>query len=105
MVTINVVTREAETLTISGQAGRRLMEVLRDEGLGVEGTCGGACSCGTCHVYVANGARLDPPGEDESDMIAALGDVGDVRETSRLSCQIILGDSLDGLEVEIAPAF
>jgi 2Fe-2S ferredoxin len=45
-------------------------------------------------------ARLPPPMSDESDM---LGDLNDRRENSRLSCQIVLQDSLSGLRVTIAP--
>ena len=69
---------------------------------GIEGDCGGACACGTCHVYVEDGwfERLPPMDELEQ---AMLDFAFDVHETSRLSCQIKVGDSLDGLVVRIPP--
>ena len=65
---------------------------------GIEGDCGGACACATCHVYVEEGwfQRLPPMDELERDM---LDFAFDVKETSRLSCQIKVNDNLDGLVV------
>jgi len=86
---------------IEGLEGWRVMEVIRDWGLNIKAECGGACSCATCHVYVAPewfdkvGTRSD----DEEDL---LDTVGDVRATSRLSCQILMSDELDGLKVTLA---
>lgn len=65
---------------------------------GIDGDCGGFCACGTCHVYVEDGwyDRLPPMDELERDMLAFAIDV---RENSRLGCQIKLDDSLAGLVV------
>jgi len=86
---------------IEGKSGWTLMEVIRDAGLPIKAECGGACACATCHVYVdddwmdASGERS----EEEEDMIdLAL----EVEDTSRLSCQIEMSDSLDGLKVRLA---
>ena len=62
--------------------------------------CGGACACATCHIYVREdwlektGARE----EMEEDM---LDFAYDVRDNSRLSCQIKISDALDGLTVDV----
>lgn len=84
---------------------RPLMEVLRDANLGVQGTCGGACSCGTCHVYITGkGADTLPPrSEDEQMMLEAIADLVEVRPTSRLSCQLLADASFEGLDIEIGP--
>ena len=80
------------------------MEPLRDAGL-IDATCGGAASCGTCHVFVgekwlaATGERT----EDEGYMLEALEEVIEVKSCSRLACQISISDALDGIELEIAP--
>ena len=65
---------------------------------GIDGDCGGACACGTCHVYVdeAQIGRLPPMEELERDM---LDFAFDVRPNSRLACQIKVNDSLEGLIV------
>ena len=67
---------------------------------GVDGDCGGACACATCHVYVEGGwfERLAPMDELEHDMLDFAYDVG---PTSRLSCQIRIDDRLEGLVVRI----
>lgn len=83
--------------------GWRAMEVIRDWGLNIKAECGGACSCATCHVYVDEAwlDKLNPPTDEEEDM---LDTVGDVEDNSRLSCQILMSDDLDGLKVTIAPS-
>lgn len=65
---------------------------------GIDGDCGGACACATCHVYVENGwiERLTPMNELERDM---LDFAFDVKENSRLSCQIKVSPELEGLVV------
>jgi len=69
---------------------------------GIEGDCGGACACATCHVYVEGGwyERLPQPEELEQEM---LDFAFDVQANSRLSCQIKVDDSLDGLIVRTPP--
>ena len=69
---------------------------------GIEGDCGGACACATCHVYVEGGwyERLPQPEELEQEM---LDFAFDVKGNSRLSCQIKVDDSLDGLIVRTPP--
>ena len=79
-----------------------LMEVLRDNGYDIEASCGGCCACATCHVYINEKwtNKLNNMDDDEESM---LDQAFDVKNNSRLSCQINLSEELDGLEVEIAP--
>ena len=83
--------------------GWRVMEILRDHGVGIDGLCGGACSCATCHVIVAPewAGRLHAPRADEIDK---LDDLPLIEATSRLSCQIIWEDALDGLALHLPEA-
>ena len=77
-----------------------LMELARDNGLDVEGACEGAMACSTCHVIVASEwfERLEEASEDEEDMLdLAFG----LTRTSRLGCQIIITEALDGLIVNL----
>jgi 2Fe-2S ferredoxin len=103
MPRVLLTTREGVEIKIEGQSGLSLMEVIRDAGIDeVLALCGGCCSCATCHVYVEPtfAERLPPIGEDENDLL----DSSDNRQQeSRLSCQILLGDSLDMMRVTIAP--
>jgi len=67
---------------------------------GIEAECGGACACATCHVYVEEEWRekTGEPSPMEEDM---LDFAFDVREESRLSCQIKVTEDLDGLVVRV----
>ena len=69
---------------------------------GIDALCGGMMQCGTCHCYIAPEwqDRVGPPSDDERAMLEALDGV-ELREGSRLSCQIQLSEDLDGLVVEI----
>ena len=79
-----------------------LMEILRDNGYDIEASCGGCCACATCHVYIDEKwkNKLKSIDDDEESM---LDQAFDVKNNSRLSCQIELSEELDGLEIEIAP--
>ena len=81
--------------------GWRIMEILRDFGLPVKAECGGCCCCATCHVYVDEEwlHKIPPMRVEEEEMLDMAFDVHD---NSRLSCQIILDESLDGLKVTLA---
>lgn len=67
---------------------------------GVIAECGGACSCATCHVYV-DGAWVDKLNQKSEDENAMLEAVCEPRPNSRLSCQIKMTESLDGLVVRL----
>lgn len=105
MAAVRVKDRDGSERTLDATTGIALMETLRDGGTGIDGTCGGAMSCGTCHVYVSEAwaARLPPKSEDEQAMLDAIGELVPVKPSSRLSCQLPMSDELDGIEVEIAP--
>ncbi|MDD9900944.1 MAG: 2Fe-2S iron-sulfur cluster-binding protein [Alphaproteobacteria bacterium] len=104
---IVVTDRNRNKHTLDALDGWRVMEIIRDYGmrdaaLGLKAECGGALSCATCHVYV--GAKwqekLPPATDEEQDMLDAAFEVED---NSRLSCQILMNDDLDGLEITLAP--
>lgn len=82
--------------------GRSVMQGAIQNGVrGIEAECGGVLSCATCHVYVDPdwADRLDPPSEDEEDMLSNTA--AERRPGSRLSCQIEVTDDLNGLRVQI----
>ncbi|MFC9835536.1 2Fe-2S iron-sulfur cluster-binding protein [Rhodococcus sp. NPDC127530] len=86
--------------------GQSLMEVAVNSDVpGIDAECGGEMSCGTCHVYVNEEWRSQISGQsaDEEEAITCLV-VGEVRENSRLACQIDLETGVDGLSVTIPPA-
>jgi len=105
MAAVRVIGRDGAERTIEALEGCALMESLRDADTGIEGTCGGACSCGSCHIYVdaAWADQLPPKTEDEQMMLDAIGDLVPLKPGSRLSCQITINAKLAGITVVVAP--
>ena len=79
--------------------GTSIMQAAVSNGVrGIVGECGGQLMCATCHVYVeAGGEELPPQTEDEHDMLELAA--SPVDERSRLSCQLIAGDSIPCVRV------
>ncbi len=103
MPRLTIVTRDGAERTVEARAGWSVMENIRDHGFDeLLALCGGCCSCATCHVHVDPEwmARVGAAKADEDDIL----DTSDhKRAGSRLSCQILFRDELDGLRVTIAP--
>ena len=103
MVTFSVITRAGETVSLQGEADVSVMENIKEGGVDeLLALCGGCLSCATCHVFVDEAFidRLPPMAEDEDEL---LNSSDSRRSNSRLSCQIELTASLEGLSVTIAP--
>jgi len=86
---------------VEAEIGQTVMEVaIKNNIPGIEAECGGACACATCHVYVDEAwrAATGEPEEMEEDM---LDFAFDIRDSSRLSCQIKMTEELDGLVVRV----
>ncbi|RUN78356.1 2Fe-2S iron-sulfur cluster binding domain-containing protein [Sphingomonas sp. TF3] len=105
MAKLTVVTRDGSEHKVVADAasGYSLMEIIRDNGFDeLEATCGGCCSCATCHVLVDPVwmPRLPAISDAEIDL---LDGAAEREETSRLSCQVAFTPELDGIRVTIAP--
>jgi ferredoxin len=99
--TVWLTRRDGTTEQVEARSGRSLMLNIRKPGR-IQAICGGCASCGTCHVYVAEDwvDRL-PPIEPDEETILAFSDWR--QPNSRLSCQIKVAETLDGLCVTVAP--
>jgi 2Fe-2S ferredoxin len=85
---------------VDAPIGLSVMEIAHKHGVDIEGACEGSLACSTCHVIVDDAwfQNLEEPSEDEEDMLdLAFG----LEETSRLGCQIIMCEELDGLVVKL----
>ena len=99
MPTITFIEHDDQSHTVEAEIGATVMETALKNGVtGIVAECGGSCTCATCHVYVDEPwfDKLDPRSADEE---YQLDSAFDVRENSRLSCQIVVSDELDGLVV------
>ena len=86
---------------IDVQNGLTVMEgAVQNDIPGIDADCGGSMACATCHVYVKDEwyNKLDEKSEGEDDMI---DQAYEPKKNSRLSCQLIVSDDLDGLTVNI----
>ena len=100
MIRVTFITAQGDKVEAEAEDGISLLEVGQAAGMPLEGTCEGQMACSTCHVIVARDwfDRLPEAREEEEDMLdLAAG----VQRTSRLSCQFVLDEGLDGLEVRI----
>ena len=86
--------------TIEAENGLSILEVAHNNGIDLEGACEGSLACSTCHIIVEKSFfdDLPDPSDEEEDMLdLAFG----LTHTSRLGCQIIVDEKLEGMKVKI----
>ena len=101
MAKITYITHENQNHTVEVQNGLSVMEgAVQNDIPGIDADCGGGMACATCHVYVDETwfDKLPTKEDGEEDM---LDMAYEPKKNSRLSCQIIVSDELDGLTVNI----
>ena len=101
MAKITFVTSDNETITVEGKSGSIMELAVKNRIEGIDGNCGGVCSCATCHVHVQPEywEKTGAPSDLESDLLEFAENVS---EYSRLSCQIRVSKDLDGLVLKVA---
>ena len=94
------VERDGTRKEVDAPLGLSVLEIAHRHGVDIEGACEGSLACSTCHVVVDPSwfPKLVEPTEDEEDMLDLAFDL---QETSRLGCQIIITEVLDGLVVKL----
>lgn len=99
MPKITYIEQDGTRHDVVAKVGETVMEAaVRNQVPGIEADCGGACACATCHVYVDEAwtGTTGSPSEMEEDM---LDFAYEVRQNSRLSCQLRVSEEFDGLVV------
>ena len=99
MPKITYIDSNGNSKTIDIENGLSVMEgAIQNNIPGIDADCGGGMACATCHVYVKEEwlNKLDKPEDAEQDMIDMAFEP---KKNSRLSCQLIVSDKLDGLIV------
>jgi 2Fe-2S ferredoxin len=101
MPKITLIEYSGTSHSIEAEVGKSLMQNALDNGVpGIDADCGGACACGTCHVFVDED-WMSASGEPDAMEEAMLGMRPDRSEQSRLSCQIEVTEDLDGMVVRL----
>lgn len=101
MPSVKFIAHDGSETEVHVAAGTNVMQAAVDNGVsGILADCGGACSCATCHCYVDEAwqDKTGAPDEVEEQM---LDFVMELKPTSRLSCQIVVDDSLDGVVIHL----
>jgi 2Fe-2S ferredoxin len=100
---VHVTDRDGGQHEIEMNPGDSLMEPLRELDGGIEALCGGMCSCATCHIFVNKewASKLEPVEGDELELLEETECFK--ADESRLSCQIVFSEDLDGMTFTIAP--
>lgn len=99
MPKITYIDASGKERVVEAKNGMTVMETaIKHNVPGIDADCGGACACATCHVYV-DPAFMDKVGKPSAMEQSMLDFAENVKETSRLSCQIKVRDDLDGLKV------
>ena len=101
MTKITFITRDKKTIVTEGVDGSVMELAVLNNVDGIDGDCGGVCSCATCHVHVDPEymAMVGKPDEIEADMLEFQENVS---EYSRLSCQINVSEDIDGIVLKVA---
>ncbi len=103
IVKVTFIINNGEEKIIEAPVGLSILEVAHSNSIDLEGACEGSLACATCHVIVEEEFynKLEKPKEAEEDMLdLAFG----LTDTSRLGCQIILTEQLDGIKVRLPSA-
>ncbi|MBV1799829.1 ferredoxin family 2Fe-2S iron-sulfur cluster binding protein [Siccirubricoccus sp. G192] len=100
MPRMTFIERDGTRREVEAPLGLSVLEIAHKHGVDIEGACEGSLACSTCHVIVDGPwfGQLSEPTEDEEDMLDLAFDL---QETSRLGCQIIMTEALDGLVVKL----
>ena len=101
MAKITYIEHNGTNHTVDVQNGLTVMEgAVQNNIPGIDADCGGSMACATCHVYVKEDwfDKINKKNEGEEDM---LDHAYEPKKNSRLSCQIIVSDDLDGLVVDM----
>lgn len=97
VIFVNAKGKRTETV---GKVGDSILDVAQAHDIEIEGACEGSMACSTCHVIVRDPwfDRLPDPKDEEEDMLDLAFDL---QETSRLGCQVLLTEDLDGIELQL----
>lgn len=105
MTQVTFILKDGTKVDAEAPIGLSIMEIAQKAGINaIEGACGGSLSCATCHGYIEPkffDKALPEEGERSEDEEDMLDLAFDVRDSSRLTCQIIMEESFDGMEIAV----
>ena len=102
MLKVTFINVDGSKISVNASEGLSLLEIAHDNGINLEGACGGSLACSTCHLILEKKWYdfLDEPTEEEEDMLDLAFSL---TETSRLGCQIFMKPELNNIVVKLPP--
>jgi 2Fe-2S ferredoxin len=104
-ITLNFRTSDGNVRTVDAVVGDSIMETaIKNDIDEIVAECGGSLICATCHCYLAEEtlSAFEPADEAETDMLE--GTASELRDNSRLSCQLIVSEAIDGHTIDLPDA-
>lgn len=100
MPKITFIQRDGKRIEVDAKVGQTLLEVAEQNNIELVGACGGSCACGSCHVYIDEETlkKIEPPKEDEENVLDV---VFNIQPNSRLACQVVVSEEMDGAIITI----
>ena len=100
MVSITFINRDKTEIKVNAMVGCSLLDVVKENNIDLIGACDGNCACGSCHVYIDDETlkRIEPANEDEENVLDV---VFNIKHNSRLACQVIVTNEMDGAVITI----
>ena len=100
MPKITFIQRDGKRIEVDAKIGQTLLEVAEQNNIELIGACGGSCACGSCHVYIDEETlkKIESPKEDEENVLDV---VFNIQPNSRLACQVVVSEEMDGAIITI----
>lgn len=97
---LTFISKDGSQCMVKTQKGKSILEIAHENGIDIEGACDGACACSTCHVIIDTDFydKLPEPLDEENDMLDLAFSP---TETSRLGCQIIMNEKINGIRIAL----
>ena len=100
MVNITFINKDKTEINVKANAGQTLLDVVKENNIDLIGACDGNCACGSCHVYIDEDTlkKIEPATEDEENV---LDIVFNIKPNSRLACQVVVDEKMEGARITI----
>ena len=100
MPKITFIQKDGSKIEVNAEVGKTLLEVAEQNNIELIGACGGSCACGSCHVYIDEETlkKIESPKEDEENVLDV---VFNIQPNSRLACQVVVSEEMDGAIITI----
>ena len=100
MVSIKFIDKNKNETIVNANIGETLLDVAKKNNIELIGACDGNCACGSCHVYIDEETlkKIEPASENEENV---LDIVFNVQHNSRLACQVVVREEMNGAVITI----